>query len=498
MMDNFPLLSAITYLPVIGALLIFLIPNVTRETARVIALVAALGSFALSIVMLIGFDNNAEFQFDEHVEWLTDVGVSYHLGVDGIAVLLIALTTLLSVIAIIWSWDTVNTRTREYYVALLLLETGMLGVFVALDLFIFYIFWEIMLIPMALLIGVWGSANRVYAAVKFFIFTQASGLLMLLAILTLFFLHHQQTGVYTFAYAQLLGTPMGPSTAMWLMLGFFVAFAVKLPAVPFHTWLPDAHTEAPTAGSVILAGLLLKTGAYGMLRFVLPLFPQAAWLFAPAAMVLAVTGILYGAVLAFAQTDLKRLVAYTSISHLGFVLLGIFAWNELALQGAVLQMICHGISTGALFMLAGALQARLHTRDMRRMGGLWSTTPRLGGVGLFFAMAALGLPGLGNFLAEFLVLVGSFRVSALLTMVATLGLVTATVYALRVVQRTFHGPNTEGWRIPDLTARDMATMAVMIAALVWLGLYPQALLETAAPVLNDLQQVAEPFRIVRR
>jgi NADH-quinone oxidoreductase subunit M len=325
--------------------------------------------------------------------------------------------------------------------------------------------------------SIWGHENRVYAAIKFFIFTQASSLLMLLAILTLFFLHHQQTGVYTFAYDQLLGTLMDPSTAMWLMLGFFVAFAVKLPAVPFHTWLPDAHTEAPTAGSVILAGLLLKTGAYGMLRFVLPLFPQAAWLFAPAAMVLAVTGILYGAVLAFAQADLKRLVAYTSISHLGFVLLGIFAWNELALQGAVLQMICHGISTGALFMLAGALQARLHTRDMRRMGGLWSTAPRLGGVGLFFAMAALGLPGLGNFLAEFLVLVGSFRVSALLTMVATLGLVTATVYALRLVQQTFHGPNTEGWRIPDLTARNMATMAVMIAALVWLGLYPPSVPE---------------------
>jgi NADH-quinone oxidoreductase subunit M len=353
-------------------------------------------------------------------------------------------------------------------------------------------------VPMYFLISIWGHENRVYAAVKFFIFTQASGLLMLLAILTLFFLHHQQTGVYTFAYAQLLGTPMGPSTAMWLMLAFFVAFAVKLPAVPFHTWLPDAHTEAPTAGSVILAGLLLKTGAYGMLRFVLPLFPQAAWLFAPAAMVLAVTGILYGAALAFAQTDLKRLVAYTSISHLGFVLLGIFAWNELALQGAVLQMICHGISTGALFMLAGALQARLHTRDMRRMGGLWSTVPRLGGVSLFFAMAALGLPGLGNFLAEFLVLVGSFRVNALLAVVATLGLVTATVYALSLIQRTFHGPHTEGRGLPDLTTRDMAAMAVMIAALMWLGLYPQAFLKTAAPVLHDLQQVVEPSRFVRR
>jgi NADH-quinone oxidoreductase subunit M len=430
--------------------------------------------------------------------WIPQFGINFHLAMDGLSLLLVLLTFFLGIMAVIASWSEIQAGVGFFHFNLLWVLAGIVGVFLALDLFLFYFFWEMMLVPMYFLISIWGHENRVYAAVKFFIFTQASGLLMLLAILTLFFLHHQQTGVYTFAYAQLLGTPMGPSTAMWLMLAFFVAFAVKLPAVPFHTWLPDAHTEAPTAGSVILAGLLLKTGAYGMLRFVLPLFPQAAWLFAPAAMVLAVTGILYGAALAFAQTDLKRLVAYTSISHLGFVLLGIFAWNELALQGAVLQMICHGISTGALFMLAGALQARLHTRDMRRMGGLWSTVPRLGGVGLFFAMAALGLPGLGNFLAEFLVLVGSFRVHTLLALVATLGLVTATVYALSLIQRTFHGPHTEGRGIPDLTTRDMAAMAAMIAALMWLGLYPQAFLKTAAPVLHDLQQVVEPSRFVRR
>ena len=468
----------------------------------------ALGALAIDLLLglAIWLWHLGQVALSEHGAWLIELqwawipqfGISFHLAMDGLSLLLVLLTFFLGIMAVIASWSEIQVGVGFFHFNLLWVLAGIVGVFLALDLFLFYFFWEMMLVPMYFLISIWGHENRVYAAIKFFIFTQASSLLMLLAILTLFFLHHQQTGVYTFAYAQLLGTPLGPSTAMWLMLGFFVAFAVKLPAVPFHTWLPDAHTEAPTAGSVILAGLLLKTGAYGMLRFALPLFPQAAWLFAPAAMVLAVTGILYGAVLAFAQTDLKRLVAYTSISHLGFVLLGIFAWNELALQGAVLQMICHGIGTGALFMLAGALQARLHTRDMSRMGGLWSTAPRLGGVGLFFAMAALGLPGLGNFLAEFLVLVGSFQVNVLLTIMATLGLVTATVYALRLIQRTFHGPNTEGWRLPDLTARDMATMAVMIAALVWLGLYPQALLETAAPVLNDLQQLVEPFRIVGR
>jgi NADH-quinone oxidoreductase subunit M len=288
---------------------------------------------------------------------------------DGLSLLLVLLTVLLGLMAVVASWSEIRERVGFFHFNLLWVLAGIVGVFLALDLFLFYVFWEMMLVPMYFLIGIWGHESRIYAAIKFFIFTQASSLLMLLAIVTLFFLHHQQFGVYTFDYIALLGTPLGPGMAMWLMLGFFVAFAVKLPVVPFHTWLPDAHTEAPTAGSVILAGLLLKTGAYGLLRFVVPLFPEAARAFAPAAMVLGVIGILYGAVLAFAQTDLKRLVAYTSISHLGFVVLGIFAWNEWALQGAVMQMICHGLSTGALFILVGALQERLQTRDMGRMGG---------------------------------------------------------------------------------------------------------------------------------
>jgi NADH-quinone oxidoreductase subunit M len=347
-----------------------------------------------------------------------------------------------------------------------------------------------MLVPMYFLIALWGHENRVYAAVKFFLFTQLSGLLMLIAIVALYFIHGSATGTYTFDYPQLLGTSMAPSTALWLMLGFAVAFAVKLPAVPFHTWLPDAHTEAPTAGSVILAGLLLKTGAYGLLRFVLPLFPTASREFASFAMILGVVGILYGAILAFAQTDLKRLVAYTSVSHMGFVLLGVFAGNDLALQGAVIQMICHGISTGALFILVGALQERIHTRDIGRMGGLWAAVPRMGGVGLLFALASLGLPGLGNFVGEFLILLGVYQKSVSLSALAAVGLVPATIYSLWLVQAVFHGGTRQAWELSDLSAREMAMMTALIAALVWLGLYPQPVLSTAEHALNRLESRA--------
>ncbi len=310
---------------------------------------------------------------------------------------------------------------------------------------------------------------------------------MLLAILGLYFVHFHNTGTYTFDYADLLGTVMSPATAMWLMLGFFVAFAVKLPAVPFHTWLPDAHTQAPTAGSVVLAGLLLKTGAYGLLRFAVPLFPSAAMRFAPVAMALAVAGILYGAYMAFAQTDLKRLVAYTSISHLGFVLLGIFAWNALALQGAVMQMIAHGVSTGALFVMAGILQERLHTRELDAMGGFWSAAPRMGAMMMFFAMASLGLPGLGNFVGEFLVLLGSYMVNVTFTALAVIGLIAATVYAVWMVQRPFHGP-LEVKTVPaDIGARETATLGVMAVVVLFLGLFPQATFNTASAALGHMR-----------
>jgi NADH-quinone oxidoreductase subunit M len=367
---------------------------------------------------------------------------------------------------------------------------GIAGVFLALDLFLFYFAWELMLIPMYFLIAIWGHERRIYAAIKFLLFTQLSGLLMLIAILALYFAHHQATGVHTFQYGDLLGTPLSPRAEFWIMLGFIIAFAVKLPVIPLHSWLPDAHSEASTAGSVLLAGLLLKTGAYGLLRFVVPLFPNAAYEFTPVALVLAVMGIVYGAVMAFAQTDLKRLVAYTSVSHLGFVLLGIFSWNSLGLQGAMMTMICHGLSTGALFILVGALQERTHTRDMDQMGGLWITVPRLSGAALFFALASLGLPGLGDFVGEFLVLLGSYQLSVGITVVAALGILASTFYALRMVQRVFHGENAQRSQLPDLCAREGLIVAPMIVGLLWLGLYPQPVLNIFAPAMHNLQRAA--------
>jgi NADH-quinone oxidoreductase subunit M len=420
--------------------------------------------------------------------WIPQFGITFSLAVDGLSILMILLTAFLGIVAIAASWSEIQERVGFYHLNLLWVLAGVMGVFLSTDLFLFYFFWELMLVPMYFLIGIWGHENRIYASTKFFIFTQASGLLMLLAILGLYFVHYRATGVLTFDYDQLLGTTVDPQAAAVLMLGFFIAFAVKLPAFPFHTWLPDAHTEAPTAGSVILAGLLLKTGAYGLLRFVQPLFHNAAMQFAPVAMILGVIGILYGALLAFAQKDLKRLVAYTSVSHLGFVLLGIFAWNDLALQGAVLEMICHGLSTGALFVLAGILQERLHTRDIDRMGGLWETIPRTGAVGMFFALASLGLPGLGNFIAEFLILVGTYQAHPVLAIVAAVGLIAAMIYSLWIIHRIFFGESREQRKVQDLSLRHLAIFASMILALVWLGLYPRPVLRTAQSAIAALQQ----------
>jgi NADH-quinone oxidoreductase subunit M len=422
--------------------------------------------------------------------WIPQLGIRLHLGLDGLSLLLVLLTLGLGIMSVIASWSEISERVGFFHFNLMLTLAGVIGVFLALDLFLFFFFWELMLVPMYFLIAVWGHERRIYAAIKFFLFTQGSGLLMLAAILSLAFISYRQTGVLTFDYFALARTQLGPTMQMWLMLGFFIAFAVKLPVVPFHTWLADAHTEAPTAGSVILAGLLLKTGAYGLLRFAVPLFPGASASFAPVAMTLGVVGILYGAMLAFAQDDMKRLVAYTSVSHLGFVLLGIYAGSTLALQGAVIQMLAHGLSTGALFILVGALQERLHTRDMRQLGGLWSSAPRIGAIGLFFAIASLGLPGLGNFVGEFLVLFGTYRVASGFAIAGTLGLVVSTIYALSFVQRVFHGEQRASSTLVDFSWRHMLVLATMIVALVWLGCYPQPAFDTASSALANLQRVA--------
>jgi len=419
-------------------------------------------------------------------DWFSAMGVGFHLALDGISLILVLLTALLGVMAVLGSWTEIKERTGFFYFSLLFALAGITGVFLALDLFLFYFFWELMLVPVYFLIALWGHERRRYAAMKFFIFTHGGGILMLAAIVGLVLINGADTGNYSFDYVDLLGTPMAPSVSILLFLGFSAAFLVKLPAIPFHPWLPDAHTEAPTGGSVILAGLLLKTGAYGLIRFAVPLFPDAAARLAPAGMVLAVAGILYGASLAFAQTDIKRLIACTSISHMGFVLLGISSWNSLALQGALIQIVSHGVGTGALFMLAGSLQERLHTRELSQMGGLWSMAPRMGGTGLFFALASLGLPGLGGFIGEFLVLLGAYRVNVPFTIIAAVGLVAAVIYALRFVWRTFFGDAHGIPVISDLSVREMAPMTALVVIMVWLGLFPQAVFDTAKPCLDNL------------
>ncbi|NND81702.1 MAG: NADH-quinone oxidoreductase subunit M [Gammaproteobacteria bacterium] len=426
-------------------------------------------------------------------EWIPRFGIEFSFAMDGLSLILVLLTLVLGAIAIVSSWDEDNPRQGFFQANILWTLAGVIGVFLAMDLFLFFLFWEVMLVPMYLLIAIWGHEGKSYASMKFFIFTQFSGLLMLVAIVLLAIVHHGTTGEYSFSYFDLLDTPLEQNTAHWLMLGFFIAFVVKLPGFPVHTWLPDAHTQAPTAGSVILAGILLKTGAYGLLRFTLPLFPGASLDFAPIAMLLGVAGVIYGAILAFAQSDFKRLVAYSSVSHMGFVLLGIYAWNTLALQGAVMQMVAHGFSTAALFMIAGALQQRLHTRDMDQMGGLWRQMPRMGAVALFFALASLGMPGLGNFTAEFLVLVGLFAVDPWMTAAAALGLITAAIYSLIMMQKAFYGAPDEGRNLQDFGKLEMTAMAVMIIALIHLGLFPQPVFDLVQPVLDSMAVEVAPI-----
>jgi NADH-quinone oxidoreductase subunit M len=483
----------------IGGVLAWLAGRWSERLARWISLVAIGIDFVLAAIIWAGKASNATGRWLDEVDWtwVPGLGIHFHLAVDGLSLLMLALTLFLGIVAVLASWTEIQEKVGFFHFNLMWVLAGIAGVFLAIDLFLFYCAWELMLVPMYFLIVIWGHDRRVYAGAKFFLFTQCSGLLMLIAILALYFIHHKTTGVYTFEYSEMLTTHLNHRAEFWIMLGFFVAFAVKLPVVPLHTWLPDAHTQAPTAGSVILAGLLLKTGAYGLIRFVIPLFPDAVSDFTPLALALAAIGIVYGAVMAYSQTDLKRLVAYTSVSHLGFVLLGIFSRNPLGLQGAVMTMISHGLSTGALFVLVGSLQERLHTRDLDQMGGLWTTMPRLSGAALFFSLGSLGLPGLGDFVGEFLVLLGSYRVSITITVVASIGVLASTFYALRMVQRAFQGTNTHGWQVPDLNPREALMMAVMIVGLLGLGLYPQPVLNASVQALDNLQ-VQLPIASLRR
>jgi len=473
----------------LGGILAWIVARSNPALARWISLLVVSLNFLGALILWIQSpetQSSGTWLLDFAVPWIPSFGISFHLAMDGLSLLLLLLTFFLGILAVLISWKEIQHRVGLYHFCLLWVLSGITGVFITMDLFLFYFFWEVMLIPMFFLIIIWGHEDSRYAAFKFFIFTQASGLLMLLSIMGLYFVHGNTTGDFTFDYFSLLGTKFNSGVGMWLMLGFLAAFIVKLPIVPFHSWLPDAHSQAPTAGSLILAGLLLKTGAYGLLRFVVPLFRDEAAMIAPWAMALGVLGILYGAMLAFAQTDVKRLVAYTSVSHMGFIMLGVFSFNEWAAQGAVMQMVTHGISTGALFIIAGVLYERLHTRDIRQMGGFWKAMPFLGTCTLVFVMASLGLPGLGNFVAEFLTLVGSWRATHKLTILAALGLVAATIYSLRILQRVFYGELAPGKVLTDLSLREKVIMVVLVLSILWLGLFPQPVLNTSRQPIKDI------------
>jgi NADH-quinone oxidoreductase subunit M len=478
----------------VGGLACWLVQFANRSLCRWVALVTVFADFILSIYAWYQYSSSSvqgTWMIDYNQIWISSYGIRFHVAMDGLSLVLLLLTSFLGLLAVLCSWTEIKERYGFYYFNLLWTLAGITGVFVAMDLFLFYFFWEVMIVPMYFLIAVWGDSNRRYASYKFFIFTQAGGLLMLVSILALYFIHGANTGNYTFDYFTLQNADLG-GLSLWVMLGFLAAFIIKLPVVPFHSWLPDAHSEAPTAGSLILAGLLLKTGAYGIMRFVVSLFPSSAAEISQWAMLFGVIGILYGAMLAFAQTDLKRFVAYTSVSHMGFVLLGVFTFREMALQGVVMQMLTHGISTGALFAMAGMLKERLHTRDMNAMSGMWTGMPVMGGLALVFAMASLGLPMMGNFVAEFLILLASYEVNPVLTILASVGLIFAALYSLRMVQRVFLGPPLASSHVTDLNKREFLVLISLSVAIVLLGLFPQPVLDSVKLVVQSLIQKNTP------
>ncbi len=444
----------------------------------------------------VSISGSPNWLIDVQKDWIPQLGVSFHFSLDGLSLVMAALTLFVGALGVLVSWKEIKQRVGFYHFNLLWLLAGILGVFFSLDMLLFYFFWEIMLIPMFFIIGIWGYENRRYASIKFFLFTQLSGLLMLLAILGLYFVHGQQTGDFTFDYFALIGTSVSKTLGFWLMCGFLIAFLVKLPALPFHSWLPDSYVQSPTAGSVIIAGLMTKTAAYGMLRFVLPFFPDAAHQIAPLVMLLGVAGILYGAKMAYGQTDLKRLIAFSSFSHMGFIVIGIFSFTTLAYQGTILEMIAHGISISALFIYAGAVRERVGSRDLDLMGGLGKQMRRMSGWTMVFVMATLGLPGLGNFIAEFLILAGVFQASVLWSVLASLGLISAMIYSLVMLQKVYHGKKSrkldeERVQLLDFGAREVFVMASLTVAIVWLGFFPQTIVRTVQPVVDRIENQME-------
>ena len=489
-----PLLSLSWLVPLVGALLLLLIGNKEGQRDSVIrwvALGASLATFLVTVLLWAAFDGtSAEFQLVERHAWIPTFGVDYLVGVDGISLLLVVLTGFLTPIALLSSWGSVKRKVKEFSIFVLALEAAMIGVFVSLDLFLFYVFWDAMLIPMYFLIGIWGYDRRVYAAIKFMLYTMAGSVLMLVAILGLAYLHNASTGAYSFDLQKLSTLEIGPQAQMWFFLAFTIAFAIKVPLFPFHTWLPDAHVQAPTAGSVILAGVLLKMGTYGLLRFSFPLFPLAATYFAPALALLAVIGIVYGALVAMVQPDMKKLVAYSSVSHLGFVVLGICAMNAQGVQGAVYQMLAHGVSTGGLFLLVGMLSDRRHTRLISAFGGLKAVMPRLTAAFLIITLASIGLPGLNGFVGEFLIMVGAFRWNPGFVVVAGLGVILSAVYMLWMFQRVFFGPvvHEENATLADLRPREWAAVLPLLAMSLVMGVFPALFLDPMQASVDKLVQ----------
>ncbi len=482
-MSNLPLLTLITFLPAVGAVIIMLFMKKEQTKAiKGFATAVAVLDFLISLPLWFRFDTSeAGFQFVEKVSWIPTIGVSYFVGIDGISVLLVLLTTLTMIIGVVCSFTAIEEREKEYYVCLLLLATGMLGTFIALDIFLFYVFFEITLVPMYFLIGVWGGPRKLYAAIKFFLYTLFGSVLMLLGILALYFANLKMgTGSLTFDLVELygVGPKMPLSLQIWIFLAFFIGFAIKVPMFPFHTWLPDAHVEAPTAGSVILAGILLKMGTYGFVRFALPLLPQASHVFVPFMMLLSIIGIIYGALVAMAQTDIKKLVAYSSVSHLGFVMLGVFALNDQGVLGGQLQMINHGISTGALFLLVGVVYERRHTRLISEYGGLSKVVPIYTVLFAITMLSSIGLPGLNGFVGEFLILIGAFKKSYVYAAFAVIGIVLGAAYMLWLFQRVFFGSldNPKNENLTDCNAREVLYLLPLIVLMFWIGLYPKPFL----------------------
>ena len=488
---TFPILTALIVLPVLGAIALLLIPPRRSEIVLPVAVGLSLMTLAAAVWMLVDFESGvAGFQFVEQTMWYEPWGVGWHLGVDGISLLLVVLTAFLFPISLAASFG-VKHRVREYAVAMLLLEAGIIGVFLSLDLLVFFVFWEAMLVPMYFIIGIWGGERRVHAAVKFFLFTAFGSAVMFAGILFLGFLGGD--GGPTFDFVRLLDSDLSRTAQFWLFAAFGLSFAIKVPIFPFHTWLPDAHVEAPTAGSVILAGVLLKLGAYGLIRFNLSLFPEASVDLMPVLAVLAVIGIIYGAIVAIVQSDIKRLVAYSSVSHLGFVVLGVFALTTQGLQGGVLQMVNHGLTTGALFLLVGMIYERRHTREIAQFGGLAARMPIYAGIFLFIAFASIGLPGLNGFVGEFYILIGSFLSLPVYAILAATGVVLAAVYLLWAYQRMFTGPITvaENRELRDLRIGEVLILAPILALVLFLGIYPKPALDRIQPSVDSILERIE-------